>query len=267
MPKLIINAMQNDVQLQDPFPAEGALVISTSPGTPTLTNVTWSQLQRLRPLLASAEAAGQITYTEVATGLDARADEGDLLGLPVIYSLDTSSAPLTAGGAVTGATIYGDNMLAGQTFATYAAAGNVIVFQAVIPGSLSNSLSIEIVDGAGEAVAGPDPDGKITITLNTGVSTYNSLATLVNNDAVVSLSVVVTASTADDALAADQVWLSGGTGDGVSLSIGGQAADILYVDDGECDYNVDLTRQTQDDTAVMEFRSGSKLIRLAVVLA
>lgn len=267
MPRLSINTVQSDVHIQDPFPAEGTLVIKVVPGTPTNTDISWGQLQRLRPQLTQLEIAGFITYTVGATTLDTRADESDLLGLPMVTSLDTDTKALAAGGVITGAKILGGRLLAGQTKASSSMASGALTFEAVLPGANGNALSVEIEDGAVEAVAGPTA-GKITITLNTATSTYGSIETTVNSDPTVSLYVLATAVVPGTVAVAEvETPLAGGIGDGMSIVVGGQVGAFTAVADLECTYNVDLTTQNAGDTAILEFRSGAKMTQIGVVLS
>jgi len=272
MPKLTVTANESTVVIQDTFPAEGGLVIKAEPGTPKEAIVSWGQFQRIRDQLTALEEDGLVSYLFEASGKDIRGDEHDLDGLPSVLALDTATTALAAGGAVTGAKALGAGLLGGQvkaelTLGNTADANGHIEFTAVVPGANGNDIVVEFVTGAAEAVA--VVGDTITVTLNTGVSTYNSIATTMNGDATVA-AMVLSADAGTGltvAVVEDAAHLTGGTGAGITLEVGGVAAVINSVSDTVCDYDVDLTTLTAADTALWTFRSGTKLTQFGVVLS
>jgi hypothetical protein len=273
MPKLTLEAKVCNVILQDPFPAEGLLVVQLVPGTPQTKYVTWSQFQRLRLQLASLEALGNLLYSvEAVAGEDIRTMESDLLGLPEIQLLDTASTPLTAGGPVVGAKLLGTNLLGGQIKA-FGTKGNLLdtngylTITALIPGADGNAISCEFVDGAAEAVS--VLVNKITVTLDTGVSDYASIAALLSSDpATVFMVTAVEHGTGATKVSAEaETFLSGGIGGGATLSIGGIPAVFEGLIPGQVTYDIYLTTATAGDTAIGEYRCGGKVVRFTVVFA
>ncbi len=274
MPKLTLNAINNDLSIQDPFPAGGLLTATAKVGTPKEIDVTWDQLKRIRPQLTSEEASGNLSWTAEVTGLDTRAEEHDLIGLPVIDLLNTATKAPSAGGAVTDATVDGANLGAGQVKASKVigpalTANDFITYEAIVPGAEGNLITVEHATGSGLVVGVVGT--VITVTLEDTVTDYDAIATAVNAHATASLLVKATrgGTGAGIAVVEDPVALEDGVGSGVSITIGGLAGVITEVkDDGtQITYNIDATSLTQADTAVLELRSGDKINRIAVVVA
>lgn len=274
MPKLTITAKTGSVSVQDPFPADGQLVLEVPSGTTENIDVTWSQLQRLRPMLTSLEVGGFISYGVEATDLDARAEEADLAGLPYVSGMDLATTALAAG-AVTGAKVLGTGLLAGQTKATCQVgntsdANGYIDIEAILPGSESNDYSVAIdpsLSGTGPTVA--VVAGKITVSVDPATADYTAVAGAINGDAVAKTMVKATAGGTGASLAttAYDVQLTGGQGGGIALTLGGVSATITATSDAEVVYDADLSGLTTGDFAAIEFRSGAKLTRMGAVLA
>ena len=274
MPKLTLNALNNDLSVQDPFPAGGLLTATAKVGTPKELDVTWDQLKRIRPQLTAEETAGNLSWTAEVTGLDTRAEEHDLIGLPVIDLLNTATKAPSAGGAVTDATIDGANLGAGQIKASKVigpalTANDFITYDAIVPGAEGNLITVEHKTGSGLVVG--VVGSVITVTLDAGTSDYDAVATAVNAHADAKLLVKATrgGTGAGIVVVEDPIALEDGVGSGVSLTIGGLAAVLTEVkDDGtQITYNIDATSLTQADTAILELRSGDKINRIAVVVA
>ena len=270
MPNLILEAKVCNVVIQDPFPAEGTLSIQLEPAVPVTKYVSWSQFQRLRAQLASLEANGNLVYSvNAVAGEDIRSMEGDLLGLPDVTTLNTSAKPLT-NGVVTGAILRGTNLLGGQTKASgtkgnLADTNGYIALTAVVPGAEGNDISVEFLTGAGESVA--VVGNKISVTLNFGVSTYLSIETLLNADAVVKYMLLAAHhGTGLTAVAVEaETFLSGGVGGGIALSVGGIDAAFTSITNTAATYDIDLSALTLGDVYKAIYRCGSKVNQLTVL--
>jgi hypothetical protein len=274
MPKLTIDAITCHVNVQDPNPIEGVLSIQAVPGTPASRDISWSQFQRLRDQLTSLEEAGVLFYTIEATAKDTRAESSDLVGLPNIDLINTLAKPFSKGaGVTTGAILTGTNLHGGQTKADVvmgapAAPNGHITFEAIIPGTEGNDISVEFLTGGVEAVG--VAANKISVTLNTGVSTYSSIEASVNGHAAASLLVKATkgGTGADIAAIEDETHLANGQGGGIALTLGALAAIITEVaDDGlTITFTFDVSTLTAGDTILAMFRSGAKINRWPIII-
>ena len=275
MPNLTITALQHDVSVQDPFPAEGSLVLKASVGSPVSREIPWSQLQRLAAQLESLEASGLATYTVTSGTVDERFSESDLVGLPMISSLNLATTPLQVDSAITSAQILGTGFVGNQVKAsvvmgTASAANGHITFTAVRPGADGNDISITFVGGGGGgsgavvSVVGND----ITVTLETGVATFANIETAINAHADAKYLVLAAkgGTGVTVAVAEAQTYLEGGEGDGVTLTIAGNPADIVSISNTVIVYDIDLTGESEGDMALVELRSGSKLATVQVAL-
>jgi hypothetical protein len=104
MPKLTIRSIVavptgypayqlSPIQIQDPFPADGRLVIEVAPGATVATDLSMDQLQRIRYQLVDLELRKEIFYSVTMTSEDRRSEEADLMGDSAIEYLDTSVTP------------------------------------------------------------------------------------------------------------------------------------------------------------------------------
>lgn len=147
--------------------------------------------------------------------------------LPELHMVDVAgglgAAFAAAGGDLD---IYGINLLQGQTFdALVHGAGNAeLTFEALTPGD--SLLEIVIEDGVGEVVAYNAGLHRVTITLNTGVSTANSIATAVNANGAQTdgiLRATAGGTGLDNPVAMALTPMAGGVGAGFQAFVGGHA--------------------------------------------
>lgn len=176
--------------------------------------------------------AGTISVT-VTAGTDDIADmptEADIrarTGFPTISFL---TGETVSAGTPAAKTATGTNLLNGQTRAstTFGSGTSSVLIEANRPGEPGNLITVVLASGAGEAIsAGSAPAGElavartVTVTSNDGVSTGNSIATLINAHAVLKLLVRATGGGAGTSLGYASQTLAGGTGAGFKAYIGG----------------------------------------------
>lgn len=101
---------------------------------------------------------------------------------------------------------------------------NYCTLHATVPGHLGDNISVTIVAGAGESVVDSDLDTsnpKVVITYNAGVSTINSMVSLINTPATGSQLLRIVKTNTGGTLAAKTIAnLAGGEGEGVKIHIG-----------------------------------------------
>lgn len=124
------------------------------------------------------------------------------------------------------ASLVGTNLLQGQEKAslTLGLTTSELIFTANRPGTPGNSISVELKTGAGEAISVVGP--VIEVTLNTGVSTADSVKTLVDGDADAANLVQVASGGAGVAAVAAAQLLAGGVGEGLVVTVNGIAQEI-----------------------------------------
>jgi len=239
MIRLVISTNDEQITVQDPnqssATSESTSVINVDANTTKNVDMTWGQLERIRPQLDALEASGLCTFTVDSTGGSAYAEQADNAGNPVIDSLDDVSIA----GAGDTIAITGSNLLGGGAFATASVEGDTVagsvLVQAVTPGNDGNLIDIVVVDtgGGGLAVAVAVVSGRTVITVDLGGSVAETCTTVAAAiDALASVEAAVvgvggTGITAAQTLEA----LTGGSGAGMSLTIAGSPCTITDVDD------------------------------------
>ena len=272
MPTLYINAIKN-ITLQDPYPTEGLLVIKVDADNESNTYVTKGQLQRLRKQLASLTEDGSLRYEVVVdTNIDLRTEEYQAYLTPVIYYLNTKTIDVDGANSVS---IFGDNLLAGQTSAagvlgTATATNGHIHITSVQPGEPGNDITVTVVNDTSESYAEVNND--VTIHITTGTSTYASITTLINGATTPLLKAVRGGSGADKIVAQDKITLSGGGGSGLWVTVGGVECTLLtgHVTDSEVRVKVPSTKSSplvSNDLAVLELYSNTHRTRISVQMA
>ena len=272
MPTLSITAYDN-VNLQDPFPSEGPLVIKVDADDDCNTYVTKGQLQRLRNQLASLTESGSLTYEVKADyNTDTRTEDDQLYKTPIIYYLNTKTIDVDGSASVT---INGNYLLAGQTAAaaiigTASATNGHIHITAVQPGEPGNAITVTVVDHDAEEYVEDGND--VTIRINTDTSTYASITTLINGATTPLLKAVRGGSGADKIVAQATTTLSGGIGSGMWVTVGGVLCTLLtgYVTDTAVRVKVPSTKSSplvSTDLAVLELYSNTHRTRVSVPMA
>jgi hypothetical protein len=167
------------------------------------------------------------------------------------------------GGAIQdtgGDTIFkGRNMIQGQTFAqvVFGTGTAQLTVKALTPGTPGNAYSVEVVDGGALAIALVGT--KLTVTLETGVSTAADVATAINANAADTDGIMCAVGGVGVMLAAVEAHLAGGVGEGFELRVSGEvclpantpgAAAVLTLTETACTVTIpDLTGLTDPRAA------------------
>jgi hypothetical protein len=290
------------LQVQDPFPADGRLVIEVAPADTVDTEVSLDQLQRIRPQLVDLETRSMISWSVSLPAEDRRGEESDLMGDTTITYLDTGVVPVTGGAAITGASILGTELLMGyvqaeMTMLDPANALDWLILQAIDTGVDSNTIGIQLISDAGVidasnieyAEPATLPSGYtrvLEIHFLPAVFSWATLAVILND--VVNGIVPRTAafplgsyrvfcSLAGAGSGADPIDqalapLVGGTGSALGLVIGDTPANITLHTDTLITYDVDLSggsTMITTDTAVVRLRAtgGGPSVSASIVIA
>jgi hypothetical protein len=235
MPKVTITALGTDINIQDPFPAEGQLSVKVAAGTSkTLDYVHWAQLQRIAPQMVALEGAKKLEYSIEASARDTRAQESDLEGLPNIDYVDTDTIAVAGqiGINMLGPAIEGYQ----QPFATLDLSDGtdpnaVVEVRSLLPGYDGNKYSVEVVDTGGGGLTVAVVADKITIDQGGSASDAGTVATAVNVDATAKTMVFCTAGGTGLGVVAAQTEanLAGGIGEGITLTCGGFPCTITTI--------------------------------------
>lgn len=263
----------SDVLIQDPFPAEGKLVLQVPAGATKSLNVEMGQLQRVRPQLVAAQQAGLISWSSETTDQDPRGEEADLMGAATIDVLDTGTTPIVNHAANVGCQAMGTNLLMGMVqsirslYDPIAPALRYCHLQAIDPGIAGDRIGVVVTLGVTVNPAGVDyaemvaplPDGYdrvLQLLVDPAVVTdWTILATVLND--VVNGIVAQTAgflagsfrlqagANAGPALTPPTAQalapLAGGEGVPMMLMVGDTPAVITLLTDVLMRYDVDLT--------------------------
>lgn len=141
-------------------------------------------------------------------------------GYPQVNKITGGTAlSLAAIPAVAG--VVGSGFLQGQEKASLILGTGTaaLTFTANRPGTPGNSISVELLTGAAEAVS--VVANKISVTLDTGTSTANSIKALVDGDAAAAALVQVASGGAGIVAVAAETPLSGGVGLGLEVLVNG----------------------------------------------
>jgi hypothetical protein len=260
MPRLTIDALNNTVQVQDPDPVSGKVVIEAVPGTLKHTEVLWSQLQRMLPQLISLEQLGEVAFYVNEGDGDPRGAELGLIGLPSIGYFEEGSAAVSTVAATTDHILHGAGFLGGQV-QSYVRLGDAtndddaIIIHAIIPGPAGDDFTVEIEDNGGGATtfaAGASPTD-LVISTDIGVNDYETLRDEINAaagaGAYANSGVQVmaeyngTPAGAGLTVVEPTTSLEGGAGPGLNLTVATVAGDITLVprDGAQLRFDIDLT--------------------------
>lgn len=280
----------SDVLVQDPFPAEGKMVIQVPAGATKSTFVEMGQLQRMRPQLVEAQQQGLISWSSETTDQDPRGEEADLMGAATIDALDTGTTAITHAAANVGCQAFGANLLMGMTqairrlFDPATPAADYVDILAIDPGIAGNRIGVVLINDAAVVdpsnieyaeVAAPLPTGYdriLEIHVLPATFTWVTLATILN-DAVNGIYARTAAFPAgpfrlqsganagavnnptDQALGA----LAGGEGVPLMLTVGDTPAAITLLTDVLMRYDVDLTASPlgAGDSVMIKLRSSA----------
>ena len=291
------------LQIQDPFPADGRLVIEVAPADTVDTEVSLDQLQRIRAQLVDLEARSLISWSVSLPAEDRRGEESDFMGDAAITYLDTSLTPITAGGPNVAASIVGTDLLMGflpaeRTMLDPANATDWLTIQAIDPGAEANLIGVQlisdalVVDPSGIEYAEPTvlPAGYsrvLEIHILPATFTWATLGAILSDvvDGIYprTLALILPlgpyrlfcsangagsgADPIDQALAP----LAGGTGAVPVLTVGDTVATIFRMTDLLISYDVDLTASAlaKGDTAILRLRSsgGGPSVSVSIILA
>lgn len=278
------------VSIQDPFPAEGRLVLEVPAGATKSVNVEMGQLQRVRPQLVSFQQQGLISWSSEATDNDPRGEDADLMGGPSIDFLDTATTPLVGGAATVGAFAYGTNLLMGFTqsirslYDPIAPALRYCHIQAIDPGIAGDRIGVDVTLGVTVNPAGVDyaemvaplPDGYdriLRLKVDPAVVTSWTLLATVLNDTVNGIVAQTSGfpagsfrlqagANAGPALTPPTAQvlaaLAGGEGVPLMLNVGDTAGVITQLTDLLVRYDIDLTASPMllGDSAIVRLRSS-----------
>jgi hypothetical protein len=277
----------SDVSIQDPFPAEGRMVLTVPAGATKSAIVEMGQLQRVKPQLIDFQQKGIISWSSEATDEDPRAEDADLMGGPSIDFLDTATTPLVGGAATVGAFAYGTNLLMGfiqavRRFVDPATpATKYVDIEAIDPGIAGDSIGVVLINDAGVidpsnieyAETLPTPAGYsrvLEIHILPATFTWVTLAAILNDvvNGIVPRTAAFLAGSfrlqsganlgatapTDQALA----LLSGGVGVPLMLNVGDTAGVITQLTDLLVRYDIDLTASPMllGDSAIVRLRSS-----------
>lgn len=150
-------------------------------------------------------------------------------GYPVITRVATGHAIdiSVVGGGYEAHNIVGTGFMqsATQAVASFGATTKKLTFTANRPGTGGNAISVELEDGAAEAISVVGT--VVTVTLNTGTSTANSVKALCDADASFKKLLSVVSGGAGIVDVADATLLTGGTGTDLVVKVGGLAQAVL----------------------------------------
>jgi hypothetical protein len=301
MPKLTASALINDINLQDPFPTDDKLVITlplTAPVTEVETDITRGQLERLREQMVALEAQGYIRWSVDATDLDDRADEYGYAGLPMLSFIDLATSPLSIAAGVANGIITGTNLLGGQV-KDHVTVGDptdpnnwmrveLLDADPVDSGDANTGgfFTLAIVDaGPGNpqavntytAAVGTDPYDPTFVPaiiilesdFANAAHTWATLGTIVNALGGGTPTDIIRCAWdvgTDPITAAVATTRSSGllNGSGHSLTIGGAAATINFINDTTVDYSIaSPIVGAAGDYALIELRTNDKLATMS----
>lgn len=275
MPKLTITALNSDVNIQDPYPAEGQFSLKVAAGqTKTVDFLHWAQFQRIGPQLATLEAAHKLTYHVGVSPLDSRPQEADLEGLPNIDYLDQ---PTIAVAGQVGLKLYGPKLEGyGQIFATLDLGNRAIDIDAVVevrallPGYDGNKYSVEVVDTGGGGLTVAVAVDKITVDQGGSGSDATTVAAAINAHVTAKTMVFcsVPGTGANVVAVKTETNLAGGVGSGVTLTCGGFPCTITAITPGtptEIVFDVPaLAPIVASQIVALQLRANAKMYTLSV---
>ena len=249
--------------------------VTVDPSTTEERDVTRDLVQRLAPHLKAMETPvtdveGNILvalrWAVVASDdVDDRASNEGLAGLPSLnelqlagYSEGTPAADVVA----TGTGLLGNQVKA--TLAVLEGAGQLDL-EAVTPGAPGNDVTFELEVGAGALAIGVIGNA-IKVTLQAAGDTVNDVRDIINGHAVASLLVQASTGAAGAGITAAQgpTAMAGGTGPGVSLTLGGTALSITALTDTQINFATPGGISTPTYHVPLEYRNGPHVSRLSV---
>jgi len=289
------------LQVQDPFPADGRLVIEVAPADTVDTEVSLDQLQRIRSQLVDLEARKMIAWAVSLPAEDRRGEESDLMGDAAITHLDTSITPIVAGALTPAASIIGTNLLMGFNWAQLRMSDPAnpidwLMLRAIDTGAEANLIGVQLISDAG--VVDPSnieysepavlPDGYsrvLEIHILPATFTWATLGAILSDvvDGILPRTAAFPLgpyrlfciangpASGADPIAQALAPMFGGTGAVPLLEIGDTAATIFRMTDALIIYDIDLTASVLalGDTAILRLRSsgGGPSASVSVVIA
>lgn len=232
-------------------------------------------VQRLAPRLKEMEELVKDSEGNVLVGLrwsvlldddddDRGAGEG-LAGLPSLNEFQAAS--YSTGGGASDAVATGTGLLGNQVKATLSVIEGTaqLDLEAVAPGAPGNDISFELGTPAGGATVVAVVANKITVTPLAGGDSVANIRDAINADADAKLLVQASEGAAGNLTAAQaEQHLDGGSGPGVSLSLGGTACVLSEVSDTQLTFDIPSGISAASQIVPLDYRCGPHLTRLSV---
>lgn len=232
-------------------------------------------VQRLAPRLKEMEELVKDSEGNVLVGLrwsvlldddddDRGAGEG-LAGLPSLNEFQAAS--YSTGGGASDAVATGTGLLGNQVKATLSVIEGAaqLDLEAVAPGAPGNDISFELGTPAGGATVVAVVANKITVTPLAGGDSVANIRDAINADADAKLLVQASEGAAGNLTAAQaEQHLDGGSGPGVSLSLGGTACVLSEVSDTQLTFDIPSGISAASQIVPLDYRCGPHLTRLSV---
>lgn len=247
--------------------------VTVDPSTTEERDVSRDLVQRLAPHLKALETPVTDTEGNILVALrwavlasddvDDRAMTEGLAGLPSLNEFQAASYPSGAG--ATGVVATGTGLLGNQEKAVLAVVEDAVQLDltAVVPGAPSNDISFVVVIGGALSIG--VVGNVITATLPAIGDSVADIRDAINAHAVAKTLVQASEGAAGDiTVAQTEKNLAGGTGPGVSLSLGGTACVFTEVTDTQLTFDIPSGISAVNRIAPLEYRNGPHVSRLAV---
>lgn len=237
--------------------------------------VTEDLVERLAPRLKEMEELVKDSQGNIVIGLrwsvllddadDDRTVGADLAGMPSLNEFQGAS--YSTGAGATDAVATGTGLLGNQTKATLSVLEGTaqLDLEAVAPGAPGNGISFELATPAGGATVVAVVANKITVTPLAGGDTVANIRDAINADADAKLLVQASEGAAGNLTAAQaEQYLDGGTGPGVSLTLGGTACVLSEVSDTQLTFDIPSGISAASQIVTLDYRCGPHVSRLSV---
>jgi hypothetical protein len=279
MVKLTITALNSGVTVQDPRAVtqsnEEQAVISVEAGNSSTVDMQWQQLERIANQLNELTDLGFCTFTIDASDAPGFVRQPDAVNNP---SLEVVPGGIAFDGSAD-VDIVGTDLTAGSWQATASLTGDagagLVLLNVTEPGFAGNSYDAVVVDsesgGLDASIA--VVDGRNVLTVDLGGATVDCDAVAAAVDAVAGVNATVTGTGSTNVSVQDLVAFTGGSGTGMSITLGGAACTINSVSESAGVYTInidtpDLTgTAVATDTVKLRLRCDEKEDLATVVLA
>ena len=247
--------------------------VTVDPSTTEERNVSRDLVQRLAPYLKALETPVTDVEGNILVALrwavlasddvDDRAMNEGLAGLPALNELQAASYPSGAG--ATGVVATGTGLLGNQEKAVLAVVEGAVQLDlaAVVPGAPGNDISFVVVIGGALSIG--VVGNVITATLPAIGDSVADIRDAINAHAAAKLLVQASEGAAGDITVAQaEKNLAGGTGPGISLSLGGTACVLSEVTDTQLTFDIPSGISAVNRIVPLEYRNGPHVSRVAV---